>query len=125
MRTTRETDPQNCGKLTRRSAEISFCHDGVAGFLRAVHRRDTAAAVAAETGISHRTVERWLDPGEAVAPSSVHLLILVGCYGPELLAAAMGDQAPGWLCAAERRKRLDEIDDRIAELAAQRAALEA
>ena len=76
-------------------------------FLTARHPVKTAAAVAAVTGLTESAVAKWLDGRSA--PSSPALLVLVGTYGPCVLAAAMA-QPPQWLDDAAARQRRAEIE---------------
>lgn len=82
-------------------------------YLTARHPIKTAAAVAAETGLQEATVTRWL-AGRS-APSSPALLVLVGTYGPSVLAAAMA-HPPRWLDDATARQKRAEIEAELESL---------
>lgn len=91
--------------------------DRVCDFLRAAYPEKTAAHVHADTGVSTKTVEKWL--ARISAPGAAHLVVLVGVYGPEFLSAVM-PKRPAWLDRAEREREhlqlkadLDRIRDRL------------
>jgi NAD-dependent oxidoreductase involved in siderophore biosynthesis len=86
-------------------------------YLTARHPVKTAAAVAAATGLNESGIAKWLDARSA--PSSPALLVLVGTYGPSVLAAAMA-HPPKWLDDATAQQRRAEIE---AELEALNKAL--
>lgn len=88
----------------------------IIAFLRAKHPLKTAEHVSADTGLSPETVQTWID--RCSAPNIVGVILLVGAYGPECLAACMGERTPAWLTAAGQ-------DAEIARLQAQREALDA
>lgn len=81
-----------------------------------MHPVKTAENVAVETGLSTETVQTWIDRGSA--PNVVGMIYLVGAYGPDFLAACMGDKAPAWLTLAGQ-------DAELARLKAEREALDA
>jgi hypothetical protein len=76
-------------------------------YLTARHPVKTAAAVAAATGLNESGIAKWLDGRSA--PSSPALLVLVGTYGPSVLAAAMANP-PQWLDDAAAQQRRAEIE---------------
>ena len=82
-------------------------------FLTARHPVKTCAAVAAATGLHESAVAKWLDGRSA--PSSPALLVLVGTYGPAVLAAAMA-RPPQWLDDAAARQQRAEIEAEIESL---------
>lgn len=88
----------------------------IIAFLRFRHPVKTADCVAADTGLAPETVQTWID--RCSAPNIVGLIYLVGAYGPDFLAACMGDRAPEWLTAAGQ-------DAELARLKAEREALDA
>lgn len=97
-------------------AERTSAADRVAVYLRRMHPQKTAENVAADTNLNAETVQKWLDRGSM--PSAVGLIYLVGAYGPDFLAACMGDKAPEWLTLAGQ-------DAELARLQADREALDA
>lgn len=91
----------------------------VARFLRQAFPTGTAQNVSTMTGIPTSTVDKWLR-GDA-APSSAHLGILAGAFGPGFLAAAFPVARP-WL---EPERRHERVAQAVAEFyAAVSAALE-
>lgn len=95
--------------------ERSDLSDRVVAFLKSAHPQKTAEHVAVELKISVCTVQKWIERHSA--PSAWMLLRMVSAYGPEFLAAVMGEGAPGWL-------RKDAHDARRAEIEAQMSALQ-
>lgn len=91
-------------------------------FLRAAHPRDTAKCVAAAIDAPPETIGNWLK-GKA-QPSLRHFGRLMMAYGPDLVAATFPN-APAWLDAAKRDARLRKVEEAMAELKAERAALQA
>lgn len=106
--------PSTSGQMS--VAERTNAAERVADYLRRLHPAKTAENVSADTGLNAETVQKWLDRGSM--PSAVGLIYLVGAYGPEFLAACMGEKAPAWLTLAGQ-------DAELARLAAQREAIEA
>ena len=91
--------------------------DRVCDFLRAAYPDRTAANVHADTGVSAKTVEKWL--ARISAPGAAHLVVLVTVYGPEFLSAVL-PRRPAWLDSAEREREharlkadIDRIRDRL------------
>ncbi len=103
------------------AAERAGAAERIIAFLRDQHPLKTAENVAADTGLSAETVQTWIDRGSA--PNVVGMIYLVGAYGPEFLAAAMGDRAPQWLTAAGQDAELARLDAEMAALKARREAL--
>lgn len=93
----------------------------LAQFLRRIEPLDTAAVVAAETGIAEETIRNWLKGRNGLQAG--HLIALTAAYGPDALAAAFGPAAPAWLDSACRAARAAAIEARIAELERERARL--
>ncbi|WP_156295605.1 hypothetical protein [Methylobacterium aquaticum] len=93
----------------------------IVAFLRSRHPFKTAEFAAAETNLKAETIQKILD--RVSMPSGVTLIYLVGAYGPEFLAAAMGDRAPQWLTAAGQDAELARLDAEMAALKARREAL--
>lgn len=87
--------------------------DRVTAHLRKVHPLKTADAVAADTGLPVTTIRKWLS--RESTPNAPAMLMLIGTYGPELLAAAL-HSPPGWLDSAARAERLAALEARAAEL---------
>ena len=115
MDTSAKKHPHSCAKG---SAHVRI--KALASYLHRLHPAQTAYEVSARTGISPRTVERWLELG--ACPSLPHFMALVRAYGPDLLAATLPDQ-PDWLLVArkaETRARLNaeraRIDEELARL---------
>lgn len=102
-------------------AERTSAAERVAAYLRRLHPAKTAENVACDTGLNAETIQKWLDRGSM--PSAVGLIYLVGAYGPEFLAACMGDRAPAWLDQTVQDAALARIDADLAALKAQRDAL--
>ncbi|MCF1502171.1 hypothetical protein L0F51_00120 [Afifella sp. H1R] len=95
--------------------------EGLAAFLRRIHPISTAMNVEADTGISARTIEGWLELRSR--PSFANGLVMVGVYGPEFLAAA-AHGAPDWLSEAGRQQRIDQLKAEEEALRERRRALE-
>ena len=76
-------------------------------FLRAKHPLKTAQCVAAETGISFKTVHSWLCGN--TKPGWHHTLALIGAYGPEFLAAVC-PQSRIWIEPARRLEELRQLE---------------
>jgi len=96
-----------------RAEKLEACAESFAAFLRRQHARDTAANVAADTGINATTVEKWL--AEAALPQARHLVRLLGAYGPAVLAALI-PSAPRWLDDAVRAEELRAAKEAQARL---------
>lgn len=97
-----------------RPARLDVDAQRLADFLRRRHPRDTAAHVAAETGIALRTVANWLT-GSVAAPTFAHAMRLVAAYGPSLVMACV-EPVPGWAreaAASERRRAIAAEIDRL------------
>ncbi len=107
--------------FSHRHAAASFrqLSDGerVCAFLRSIYPEKTAANVAADTGISARTIEKWLE--RLSAPSWPHGIKLFRAYGPEFMCAVM-DNPPRFLTEAGRAQARARLDAKIAELEALR-----
>ena len=88
-------------------------------FLRAKHPAKTAQAVAADTGLPARTVERWLTLD--ARPSVAAFARLVAAYGAPFLAAAI--PGLGWVERAASLAAHDGLTREIAALEARRAAV--
>ena len=118
--------------LTRKRGQASpkFDIEAVATFLRRRHPANTADMVADATGISAKTVRNWLAGTNEMR--ALHLIMLVGEYGPDVLAAAWPEawgQLPGWLDAAQIEAEhaaldaeMQRIENRRLELAARQQA---
>lgn len=94
----------------------------VATFLRRLYPANTAANVAADTGLTEAAVQKWLSRGSSPSLAAAGRLALA--YGPEILAAAWGE-APEWLTTAamaEEESRLaaeaEVIDRRLTQIRA-------
>lgn len=114
-----EQSSPKSGQLSLKSGQLS--HDAserVVAFLRGRHPHRTADEVAAATRgrVPAETVRGWIR--RASAPSWQAGLALVAAYGPEFLAAALGD-APGWLDAAARAEKLAALEAEQARVAAE------
>jgi len=90
-----------------------------ADFLRERHPAKTAEHVADETGLPAATVRSWLR-GQA-SPGFAATLILIGCYGPEFLAAVL--PSARWLGAAARAEELARLRENQTALNARITAL--
>ncbi len=88
-------------------------------YLRGRHPAKTAQAVAAETGLPARTVERWLTFD--AQPSVSAFARLVAAYGAPFLAAAI--PGLGWVERAASAAAHDSLTREIAALEARRAAV--
>lgn len=108
--------PSKQGEAAERRAMIVR----IADHLRSIHPSRTADNVAADTGLATDTIRKWL--GHQSLPSFAVLGVLIGTYGPEFVAAWMGEQPP-WLDANVRAARAAELDRQIAELRAAREGL--
>lgn len=96
--------------------------NGLARVLRARHPEKTAVHVAAETGLPHDSVRKWLS-GESV-PGGKALLALICAYGPDLMHAMIRG-APEWLDAAARDEQHRTLEREIAERRVALALLDA
>lgn len=99
------------------------CSARAAVWLRARHPAKAAHAIAAATGgaVSAEAAKKWLAGGEA-RPSFLAFCALIMAYGPEFLAATLG-QPPRWLDAAARAEEATRLAGEIDRLAERRAAL--
>lgn len=95
----------------------------VALFLRRRHPTKTVDHVAADLaawGVGAAAISKWLE--RSSAPGAKAWVALIGCYGPEFLAAVM-PSSPRWLDEAYRAETQRRIEAEIAALEAQREAL--
>lgn len=92
---------------------------GMVSFLRGAHPTKTAEHVAGMTGISAKTVAKWLDGAE---PGSRHFLTLALVYGPQFVSACVRG-APAWLDEAHRNAERESLRREIAEREARLAEL--
>ena len=83
--------------------------------LRALHPVKTAECVAAATGLPVETIQTWIDRGSC--PNLIGYLRVLAAYGPDFVAASMGERSPAWLTRAGQEAE-------IARLEAQRAEIE-
>lgn len=111
--------PQTCSKTSVRQR---FDLVGMVGWLRRRHPQSVGYNVEAETGIPSATVENWLI--QRSQPSAAHFAALIHAYGPALLEACMW-RPPEWVACAARTEQARLIDEEIARLGRQKAALEA
>lgn len=111
--------PVKFGRLS--DVDRTSVAERIVAFLRSRHPVRTAECVAAETNLKAETIQKILD--RVSMPSGVTLIYLVGAYGPEFLAAAMGDRAPQWLTVAGQDAELARLDAEMAALKARREAL--
>lgn len=88
----------------------------VGAFLRSKYPTKTAENVAADTGLGIDGIQKALDRGSV--PSGLAIAAMILAYGPDFLAALLGERTPAWLTAAGQ-------DAEIARLQAQREALDA
>lgn len=93
----------------------------VAEFLRGEHPAKTAASVEAETGISAKTVEKWLAGASAPSGAAYHRLIKT--YGPELFVFVSPDASPRSLKEAARLSRQDRLERQAASIRQQLTAM--
>jgi len=96
------------------SADRSDLATRVDAFLRAKYPSKTGEHVCADIGVPATTVQKWMERGSA--PNALAIVKMISAYGPEFLAAVMGDSAPQWL-------RPEYHVTRRAEIAKQMAAL--
>lgn len=91
------------------------CTERTIAFLRAQHPSKTAEEIEAATHgrVSAATAKKWLS--RVSAPSFFACIALISAYGPAFLAAVMDDQ-PAWLQAAEREAEHAAIRRQIAAL---------
>lgn len=101
---------ESCSKSPKLSG---FCAESWARFFHRVHPVKTAAAVAAEIGVSASTVENWLDGTSA--PSLPAFVKAVQHYGPGCLAAAFA-RPPAWVDATARAQKRAAIEAEISRL---------
>jgi len=83
-------------------------------FLRRRYPVKTGENVRSDIGINATTVQKWLD--RSSAPSSWALVKMISAYGPEFLAAVMGDTAPAWLRQSAHVERRAQIEAQMAAL---------
>lgn len=100
--------------------DITPCEVSFAAFLRRQHPRDTVKAVVDRTGAHISTVEKWLQ-GTSM-PSIRHLGVLIGAYGPSVVAAIYPN-APRWLDEAVLSERLRHLEEEHERRAAEIAEL--
>ncbi len=86
----------------------------VIAFLRNRYPLKTAECVAADLKTKICTAEKWLE--RVSAPSTWIMLRMVSAYGPEFLAAVMGDSAPQWLRESAHIERRAQIEAQMAAL---------
>ena len=110
-------DPQLCGN---RSASL-FDHGGLIGWLRSRFPNGTGFHVEHVTGISSATVDNWIQRRSRPSVEHYHRLMVV--FGPSLVRACLRGGAD-WLDEACRRQRAVEIENEMAALKAEQAALE-
>jgi hypothetical protein len=94
--------------------------DKVGDFLRSMYPQKTAECVAADTGISAKTVSKWLE--RSSAPGGLAMIHLAMMYGPEFLCA-VADKTPAWLNNARKAEKAERIERQLAALQAERDAL--
>jgi anthranilate phosphoribosyltransferase len=95
--------------------------DRVCDFLRARYPDKTAANVHADTGVSTKTVEKWL--ARVSAPGAPHLVVLVTVYGPEFLSALLPHRL-AWLDSATREQERSQLRNDIHRLRRRLAPME-
>ena len=106
---------QSSGKFGQLSeTDRTVVAERIVALLRKIHPHKTAEAVEAAAGVPRDTVQKWLD--RASAPSLVPTIQLLNAYGPDMLAAIMGDKAPAWLDRAREEQRAAQIEAQIAAL---------
>lgn len=76
-------------------------------FFKARHPNKTAHCVAAETGISPRTVEQWLCGN--TRPGWAHTMALISAYGADFLWAVSPDSRV-WLGPARKLEELRQLE---------------
>ncbi|WP_238310225.1 hypothetical protein [Methylobacterium organophilum] len=91
----------------------------IAAFLRAEHPSKTALSVEGHTGISAKTVEKWLQGASAPSGAAYHQLIKV--YGPELFVYVSPDASSEVLKNAARISRQHRLEQRAATIRQQLA----
>lgn len=103
------------------SADRSDLATRVDAFLRARYPSKTGEHVSADIGVPATTVQKWMDRGSA--PSGLALVKMISAYGPEFLAAVMGDAAPRWLKQSHHVERRAQIADQLAAISAELQSL--
>ncbi|TXN23996.1 hypothetical protein [Methylobacterium sp. WL9] len=86
----------------------------IAEFLRGIHATKTASCVEADTGISHKTVSKWLEGASSPSGNAYHRLIEV--YGPELFCFISPDASPDSLQEAARICRQSRLERHAASI---------
>ncbi|GBU18057.1 hypothetical protein AOPFMNJM_4003 [Methylobacterium jeotgali] len=86
-------------------------------FLRGIHPAKTAANVEADTGISAKTVSKWLE--RASSPSGTAYHRLIEAYGPELFVFVSPDASPASLQEAARVCQQARLERQAAALSQQ------
>lgn len=86
----------------------------VAEFLRGEHPVKTALCVEAETGISAKTVAKWLEGASSPSGAAYHRLIKA--YGPELFVFVSPEASPEILKEAARLSRQDRLERQAATI---------
>ena len=91
----------------------------VSDFLRSIHPIKTAACVEADTGVSARTVSKWLEGASSPSGNAYHRLIEV--YGPELFVFVSPEASPASLREAARVCRQARLERAAAAIRSQLA----
>ena len=121
---TRGSSMQSASRGAVRKSEVIFRNFGViapqifgariAEFLRAINPVKTAPSVEAETGISAKTVEKWLSGTSSPSGNTYHRLIEV--YGPEPFVFVDPDASPASLQEAARICRQARLERQAATI---------
>ena len=93
----------------------------VVEFLRRRHPVKPAECIASSVCISVSTAQKWIE--RSSAPSSWMLVKMIHHYGPEFLAAVMGELAPEWLNESAHTERRARIAANIQKLQAELDAI--
>lgn len=124
MRAVSESAVEKSGEFGRTivcSADRLDLATRVDAFLRARYPSKTGEHVSADIGVPATTVQKWMDRGSA--PSGLALVKMISAYGPEFLAAVMGDAAPRWLKQSHHAERRAQIADQLAAISAELQSL--
>lgn len=84
--------------LDKRSQAARDMFDRVIAVLHEAHPVRPVGHVALRTGMAQSTVAKWFE--RKSAPSGAVAGILIGAYGPKMLAAMAGDEARPWVLEA-------------------------
>lgn len=103
------------GRIRQLSREApSAMAERVLGFLERLYPYNTAMMVARDTRLHRPTISKWFE--RRSAPSAQALARLIAAYGPDFVAAMVGDSLPWLTVAAWHERRVTfEADQAVFE----------